>query len=791
MATTLDTCTALLPDLDPDIFSYIVGILDDNSNDADAEETIETIAGFLLSAEYCSSDEEAADKASELVRLHGSSSSNTSSSGGAQDENGEETLEFAQNVSVNLASQAAALSVQPDDDSNAAAAATTATSPSDAVDGKETTATAASSSGAGKAPETSGTTAAPMATSTTKAAARKAKTAARKKNKKSSKPTAAKQAVAQALEIEAELRDARIAAVKARTKLGAYKGALDAASFTLPNPGGGTPLLEDAACRMQWGRRYGLIGRNGTGKSTMLRALAARRVGDVPPNVGVHYVSQEVTLTPEQSLKTPVECVVDADIERALLLEELVDLDARAAAGTLDAKGSERHGNVMSRLEEIGSDSAHRRATVLLTNLGFSESLRARPLAQLSGGWRVRTMLAAAIFAAPDLLLLDEPTNHLSILAVMWLARELATNEIWKDRIVVIVSHDRHFMDEVCTDCLHISGAAKRLTQCRGNYSKWAKQRKEQQVLFAKEQAHRKEEIDKLREYAGHGFKYGGSSSQINKMGMKKKQADKLEEVHAEHQDELAALQEDMELPMNIAAGGELDGYVVQLLGVGFGYPNSTPARLFEHCEFGITSKSRIVLLGENGNGKTTLVKLIMGELQPCEGEVRRSLHARYALVNQHHADQIDLALTPLQFLAQQFPGDGSYEHMQVLRGHLSSCGVTSGSSSNNNVLDLQNTPASALSGGQRSRVALAAVSFARPHVLVLDEPTNNLDLESVAALAESVQQFKGAIICVSHDQFFVQAVANEAWVVSAGKVKQVESFEAYRNRQLKLLSPM
>ena len=184
-----------------------------------------------------------------------------------------------------------------------------------------------------------------------------------------------------------------------------------------------------------------------------------------------------------------------------------------------------------------------------------------------------------------------------------------------------------------------------------------------------------------------------------------------------------------------------------------------------------------------------TLVKLIMGELEPCEGTVRRSPHARYALVNQHHADQIDLALTPLEFLASKFPGDGSYEHTQKLRGHLSSCGVTSGNGSNASVKDLQNTPAAALSGGQRSRVALAAVSYARPHVLVLDEPTNNLDLESVATLAESVRTFEGAVVCVSHDQFFVQTVANEAWVVNDGKVTQTESFEAYRNKQLKLLN--
>jgi ATP-binding cassette subfamily F protein 3 len=227
---------------------------------------------------------------------------------------------------------------------------------------------------------------------------------------------ASEQAVQQAVEIEQELAAARVAAVQARRKLGAYKGALDAASFTLPNPGGGPPLLEDAACTMVWGRRYGLIGRNGMGKSTMLRAFAARRVGEIPVNVTVHYVSQEVNLTDAQRVKTPVEVVVDADIERTLLLQEVVELEQKIATESLDAKGSHRHGEVLSRLEEIGSDSAHRRATSLLSNLGFTEELRARPLAQLSGGWRVRTMLAAAIFAKPDLLLLDEPTNHLSIL---------------------------------------------------------------------------------------------------------------------------------------------------------------------------------------------------------------------------------------------------------------------------------------------------------------------------------------------------------------------------------------
>lgn len=238
-----------------------------------------------------------------------------------------------------------------------------------------------------------------------------------------------------------------------------------------------------------------------------------------------------------------------------------------------------------------------------------------------------------------------------------------------------------------------------------------------------------------------------------------------------------------MELPLTLHAGGEEDGFLIQMIDVGFGYP-SCP-QLFSNVEFGVTSDSRIVLLGENGNGKTTLVKLMIGSLEPTQGEVRRNPRMRFALVNQHHADQIPLDKSPLQFMLQKFPGDGTYAHEQVLRGHLASCGVSGGDP------DLQNVPSSALSGGQRSRVALAAVSYTRPHVLILDEPTNNLDLESVAALVQSVKSFKGAVIVVSHDQFFVTEIANEAWVVNGGAVKQVASFEAYRNRQLSKLNKL
>jgi ATP-binding cassette subfamily F protein 3 len=259
---------------------------------------------------------------------------------------------------------------------------------------------------------------------------------------------------------------------------------------------------------------------------------------------------------------------------------------------------------------------------------------------------------------------------------------------------------------------------------------------------------------------------------------MKEKQADRLEEQAEEQADALAALQEDAEVPLELKAGGELAGFALQLKEVGFGYVAGAPP-LFSRAELGVDSKSRIVLLGENGNGKTTLIKLLIGELEPTQGEVVRAAQARVGLVNQHSADQIELTLSPLQFLMDRFPGDGSYQHEQVLRSHLHSCGVTS---------EMQLLPASALSGGQRSRVALAAVSYAQPHILVLDEPTNNLDLESVAALADCVDKFAGGVVLVSHDQYFVSRVAKEVWVVEEGRVKRAASFDSYRKRQVQKL---
>jgi ATP-binding cassette subfamily F protein 3 len=290
----------------------------------------------------------------------------------------------------------------------------------------------------------------------------------------------------------------------------------------------------------------------------------------------------------------------------------------------------------------------------------------------------------------------------------------------------------------------------------------------------------REEKKKTLEGYAGHGFKYGGSSGQINMMQRKAHEAAKLDEEAQIEASETADLAEDAELPLRLTAGGALrNPYIARLENVAFKYPNGDK-ELFRNVDLSLDSTSRVCLLGENGEGKTTLVKVLLGQLEPTSGLASIDSGARVALVNQHHADQLKFDKTPLAFMLEKFPGDGSLGHERELRSHLASVGVNA---------TQQGTVAGALSGGQRSRVALASVSYSKPHLLILDEPTNNLDLEAVEALADAVVDFQGGVVLVSHDQYFVQRVAREVFVVGNGCVTKQESFQAYRAAMEKALA--
>jgi len=286
----------------------------------------------------------------------------------------------------------------------------------------------------------------------------------------------------------------------------------------------------------------------------------------------------------------------------------------------------------------------------------------------------------------------------------------------------------------------------------------------------------RRDEIAKCKEYIASGQAAAGNTASSGR----RLQIDKLEREAAEEAEELKSLQEDKDLPVVLRSSGELDSAAVQLKSVAFAYAGAKP--LFSGVgnlpnEFIVDTKCRHVLVGENGNGKTTLLRLLLGELQPAEGEVVINRHAKFMLLNQHHADQIDLRLSPLEFLQSKAPGDRSDSHTRFLRSELSNCGIET---------SIQDVPAVALSGGQKSRLALAAVSAAKPHVLFMDEPTNNLDVAAIEALADAVQNFDGGVVLVSHDEYFVSRIARTVWVVGDGKVEPVScGWEEYWAKML------
>lgn len=529
---------------------------------------------------------------------------------------------------------------------------------------------------------------------------------------------------------------------------------------------GGLRILQDTTLTLSYGHRYGLVGHNGVGKSTLLRALARREV-PIPPHISILHVEQEITGDDTPALQA----VLDADVWRKVLIKEqgelvqkLADIesqrkslaDTSADAARLDKESEAldtRLGDIQAKLAEMESDKAEPRAASILAGLGFSPERQQFATKTFSGGWRMRLALARALFCEPDLLLLDEPSNMLDVPSITFLANYLQGYP----STVLVVSHDRAFLNEVATDIIHQH--SQRLDYYRGaNFDAFYATREERKKTAKREyenqmavRAHLQAFIDKFRYNAAKSSEAQSRIKKLEKMPV-------LEPPEAEYS-----------VKFKFPEVEKLSPPIVQMTDVTFGYTKDKI--LLRHVDLDVQLDSRIGIVGPNGAGKTTVLRLLIGKLTPTSGLISQNPRLRIGFFAQHHVDALDLNTSAVSFMAREYPGKTDEEY----RRQLGAFGITG-------TTGLQKMEV--LSGGQKSRVAFACLALTNPHILVLDEPSNHLDIEAMDALADALNEFQGGVLMVSHDVTMLQTVCKSLWVCDNGTVEKFPGdVQAYKKR--------
>jgi ATP-binding cassette, subfamily F, member 3 len=491
---------------------------------------------------------------------------------------------------------------------------------------------------------------------------------------------------------------------------------------------GGRIVLDGADLTIDPGRRIGLVGRNGAGKSTLLRAITgdiALDGGDMrfARNTRIATVRQEAPEGPASLLDT----VLEGDPERLALLAEVERADPLRVA------------EIHERLRAIGADSAPARAATILAGLGFDETAQARPVSSFSGGWRMRVALATALFANPDLLLLDEPTNHLDLEATLWL-------EGWLARFpgaALVVSHDRGLLDRAVEAIAHLDRGKISLTP--GGFDEFVRIRTEKALQqsraverIAAERAHIQSFIDRFRYKAS---KARQAQARIKALA----RLPQIENVIEDAPTRFAFPE-----PARIAPP------VLALQHVDVGYDGTAVLR---DLSLTFDMDDRIALLGANGNGKSTLAKLLAGRLDPLCGELRRGPKLRVGYFAQHQTDELILEDNPVDHMARVMPRATE----TVVRSQLARFGLDAARAE---------TPVANLSGGEKARLLLALATRDAPQLLILDEPTNHLDIDAREALVKALADFEGAVLLITHDPHLVELVADRLWLVAEGTVR-------------------
>jgi ATP-binding cassette subfamily F protein 3 len=501
-------------------------------------------------------------------------------------------------------------------------------------------------------------------------------------------------------------------------------------------------LLDHASVQIPSNARVGLVGRNGVGKTTLFRLLDGELPAEhgaivLPRRARLGRLAQEAPDGPEKL----IDVVLAAHTERTALMAE---------AET--ARDPHRIAEIQTRLADIGAHSAPARAAAILAGLGFSHEDQQRPCQEFSGGWRMRVALAAVLFSEPDVLLLDEPTNYLDLEGTLWLQAHLARYP----HTAIIISHDRDLLDTVLDWTLHLANG--KLTLYRGNYSTFERQRREKMILDqklasqqAKQRAHLQAFVDRFR----------AKASKARQAQSRLKMLAKLEPI--------SALMNDDVRPIRIAPPQKmLSPPIIALDGVSVGYEPERP--VLRNLSLRIDEDDRIALLGSNGNGKSTLAKLLANRLAPLDGRITRADRLQVAYFAQHQLDELNA-------------DESAYQHLRRLMPEASESSVRTRAGTLGFSADKADTPTGKLSGGEKARLLLGIATMNGPHLVVLDEPTNHLDIDSRATLIEAINDYPGAVILVSHDRFLLEACADRLWLVGDSTVKPFDGdLDDYRD---------
>uniref|UniRef100_A0A674BMD0 ATP binding cassette subfamily F member 2 n=1 Tax=Salmo trutta TaxID=8032 RepID=A0A674BMD0_SALTR len=468
----------------------------------------------------------------------------------------------------------------------------------------------------------------------------------------------------------------------------------------------GQELLTDTSLELNSGRRYGLLGLNGTGKSMLLSAIGHREI-PIPEHIDIYHLTREMA----PSDKTALQCVMEVD-------EERIQLEKEAERLAAEDSECEKLMELYERLEELDADKAEVRASRILHGLGFSAAMQQKKLKDFSGGWRMRVALARALFIKPFMLLLDEPTNHLDLDACVWLEEELASFR----RILVLISHSQDFLNGVCTNIIHLH--QKKLKYFTGNYDQYVKTREELEENQMKRFNWEQDQISHMKNYIA---RFGHGSAKLARQAQSKEKT--LQKMVASGLTERVV--DDKTLSFYFPSCGKIPPPVIMVQNVSFKYSDNQP-HIYKNLEFGIDLDTRVALVGPNGAGKSTLLKLLMGE---------------------HLTEQLELDLSPLEYMMKCYPEIKEKEEMRKIIGRYGLTGKQ------------QVSPIRNLSDGQKCRVCFAWLAWQNPHMLFLDEPTNHLDIETIDALADAINDYEGGMMLVSHDFRLIQQVAQEIWV--------------------------